>query len=512
MLAPPHNARHDRSWSVLDRVRSPLPLALGLLMILTVLRVSGTVDSDVAWQLWIAGRIRAGAGLYKDILETNPPLWFWMALPVDWLASTFHVRVEPVLVLLIGLLTAWSIVSTDRLLGSDTTFRRTLILSYAVLALFAVPSVHLGQREQIALITTLPYVALVAARRDDRPVSMFLAVCVGALAGVGFALKVYFLLVPIFLEVWLLIGRGRRWRPLRPETVTIVCIGAVYVAAFLTFNADYLTQIVPLLQLAYGAYGAPSLRYLFGLHAIIALFIIAPGAFGILRSQNNQNSFGQALWIAAVGFAGCYFIQSKGWTYHSIPMLGTSSIALLAMLAQTRPAAPIRVLGPALLVLPMMLAIDEYRRPDLPGRDLLQAVEGLHAGDTVGFITTETAIPWSITLQRQYRYASRYNGFWMFAAIDRNDGLANPDPRLAAFRDKVVTDTVADFSCTSPKRIIVWRPQSGQAAIDILPIFLRDPAFAKLLTHYRVTSRTSLETYQLVTPLAQPSGACRQNV
>ncbi len=61
----------------------PLAVALAITALITVLRLSGTVDSDVAWQLWIAGRIHAGANLYTDIVETNPPLWFWMAVPVD---------------------------------------------------------------------------------------------------------------------------------------------------------------------------------------------------------------------------------------------------------------------------------------------------------------------------------------------------------------------------------------------------------------------------------------------
>src|SRR5437868_11088312 len=79
----------------------PLLQALIVTLVITALRASGTVDSDVAWQLWIAGRIHAGANLYRDIIETNPPLWFWMALPVDSMASLLHVRIEAVLVVAI---------------------------------------------------------------------------------------------------------------------------------------------------------------------------------------------------------------------------------------------------------------------------------------------------------------------------------------------------------------------------------------------------------------------------
>src|SRR5437764_5988428 len=95
----------------------PLGVALLVTAVVTALRLTGTVDSDVAWQLWIAGRIHAGAHLYRDIVEVNPPLWFWMALPLDWLAGLFKLRAEAVLVLAMGAATASSLAATSRLLG-----------------------------------------------------------------------------------------------------------------------------------------------------------------------------------------------------------------------------------------------------------------------------------------------------------------------------------------------------------------------------------------------------------
>src|SRR3954467_312228 len=95
----------------------PLWVALIATAFITLLRLTGTVDSDVAWQLWIAGRIHAGANLYRDIIETNPPLWFWMALPIDRIASYLHVRPEPVLTGAIGALVALSLAATHRLMG-----------------------------------------------------------------------------------------------------------------------------------------------------------------------------------------------------------------------------------------------------------------------------------------------------------------------------------------------------------------------------------------------------------
>ena len=491
----------------------PLTAALVVLVLVTALRLTGTVDSDVAWQLWIAGRIHAGANLYTDIIETNPPLWFWMALPVDRVAALLHLRIEPVLISAIGGLSALALAATDRLVRDMPPGRRALLLAYAALCLMAIPWLHVGQREQIALIGTLPYAALVAARRERKSVSSLLAGLIGVGAGLGFALKHYFLLVPLLLELWLVAGKPRQWRPVRPETVAIASVGVAYVAAVLLLEPDYLTTIFPLLRVAYGEVGAPSVRYLFGPYAMVGMVTLALVGSQAKLLRGKEAPFAAALFIASLGYAVAYFVQLKGWAYHAIPLVGCASLALTALLAQSSaPLRMLRVTAPALLSLPLFLAADDARRSDLPSPDLVGAVAGLHPGDTVGFVTSETAIPWAITLQGQYRYASRYNGFWMMPAIARNEHGGAPDPRLVQLGRKIVADTVADFTCLPPKRIIVWRSRDASSGSDILPFFLRDPDFAALLAHYKVQSRTSLETYQMISSLPPPTGPCRKGV
>ncbi len=491
----------------------PLTLALIVLAFVTATRLTGTVDSDVAWQLWIAGRIHAGANLYTDIIETNPPLWFWMALPIDRVASLLHLRIEPVMIAAIGIVSALALAGTNALIRQIQPARRALLLSYAALCLMAMPWLHVGQREQIALIGTLPYAALVAARRGQRVVSPSLAAAIAAGAALGFALKHYFLIVPILLEAWLVIGAGRRWRAVRPETVVIAATGFAYAAAVLVFAPDFVRTIIPLLRLAYGDVGAPSVRYLFGPYAVIGMVTLGLTASHAKLLRGNEAPFAAALVVASLGYAAAYFLQLKGWTYHAIPLVGCASLALAALLAESSvQLKTVRLIAPAFLSLPLFLAADDARRSNGPSADLAGAIAGLHAGDTIGFVTTETAMPWSVTLQGRYRYASRYNGFWMMPAVAANERAAEPDARLARLGRQIVADTVADFTCLPPKRIIVWRSLDGHSGSDLLPFFLRDPRFVVLLSHYRVRSRTTLETYELVSPLPAPMAPCRKGI
>ena len=489
----------------------PLWIALAVTAIVTALRSFDTVDVDVAWQLWIAGRLNAGAHLYRDIMEVNPPLWFWMAQPIDALARGLGMSPEAVLVIAMGGLVGLSLTAANGLITDLEPRRRALLLSYAALALMVMPWVHVGQREQIVLIVTLPYAALVAARAERKRVSTELALLVGAAAGLGFALKHYFLIVPVLLELWLVVRLHRDWRALRPETIAVAAIGMLYAFAILVFAPGYLTNMLPLIRLAYGIVGAPSLGQVFGLFALLGL-----GIFAFVAAHWRllaKAPFASALLVAAAGFAAAYFIQSKGWLYHAIPLVGCASLALAALLAEVaEPFGALRLLAPALLALPLLFAAQEQLHPAQPTPELSASISGLQAGDSVAFLAVDNAIPWSVTLQHRFRYPSRYMAFWMFNAIVRNEQLGAPDGRLAQLGRTIVSETVEDFRCAPPKAIIVARPGPAERGFDILGFFLREPAFDELLSHYKARPWAGYQRYDQISPLPRPNPGCRSGI
>src|SRR3954469_22818443 len=153
-------AQHP-SRSVLGEIRSiaverPLLPALCVIAFATVLRAMSGVDTDVAWQLWVAHRVNLGARLYRDIVEVNPPLWFWLAVPVDGLAAMLQIRSDAVLIVAIGLSASASIKACASLLARVDPARRSVILTYFALMLTVMPWAQAGQREHLALIGALP--------------------------------------------------------------------------------------------------------------------------------------------------------------------------------------------------------------------------------------------------------------------------------------------------------------------------------------------------------------------
>lgn len=495
----------------------PLLPALLLLVIATAVRMAGTVDSDVAWQLWTARHLNGGATLYRDIVEVNPPLWFWVGRPMDALASLMGTRVEPVLIGAIALLTAASLAATSRIIGREPSLRKAVFLAYAVLILFVMPWLHAGQREQLLLIGALPYATLVAARRNSAPVSPVLAFLIGAGAALAFALKHYFLIVPALLELWLIATQRRQCRVMRPEVISILVVGILYAAAILLFAFDYLTTIVPMARLAYGVTGATLLTQLIRPGLLVGLLTLFVIAMHRRHLSGGAAQVGAALTIAALGFAAIYFMQAKGWVYHAIPLEGGAALALAALvLLPVQSPTSLRLIAPALLALPLVVTAQEVAHDPGPERDLLRAISGLKDGDSVGFLTEDTAPPFSVTLQHSFRSASRYNGFWLLRAIASNEARPLPDPRLTGIGREAIHHVTTDFRCIAPHRIVIARPQPGTwnaQSIDILPYFQREAGFTELLTHYRRLDlpRSTYEAYERVSePQRPPVSACRQ--
>ncbi len=159
-----------------------------------------SLSHDVIWQLWIARQMLGGTDLYTGIIEVNPPLWFWMALPVEWLARATDIPAPRMMVAAMMAFAGLGLALAATLLAHETPRRRAAILFALVLAfLVLLPLPDFAQREHICLFGPMCYVLLAAQCADGRIVSLWQALAVGLLAAAGFALKHYFVVVPVVL-------------------------------------------------------------------------------------------------------------------------------------------------------------------------------------------------------------------------------------------------------------------------------------------------------------------------
>jgi hypothetical protein len=447
------------------------------------------VSHDVVWQMWIARQIEHGAKLYADIVEINPPLWFWLALPVERLADFLAVFPPRMMAAAVYVYGGAALLCVALLVADMPARRRAFLLAAAFLATTVVAIPAYAQREHIALIAAIPYAVLLARRAEGAMVDARLALAIGVMAALGFALKHYFVIVPAGLELWLFLRLRFGWRPVRPETVALVALAAAYALALVHFAPDFFKIIVPLVNLAYDGYKVPSLDQL----AKPWVLAWALALFALFRERRVVTPLCSAFAIAGMAFAASYFIQAKGWNYHALPATGCLFLAVAAQSIRWDFAALLRnPLPAAALAAPLLISsvAGPYANP-------LQSymsgqLETIPRGSVAFFISLTPSRMWPAIAIRGDRWPSRYFSFWMLPSLARFEKEhGRLSPALQDIADKLRKQLLHDLTCNPPELIIVdnvaLSPSLDGADFDYLRFFRRNMALAAFLDRYSHT-------------------------
>ncbi|HXZ85194.1 MAG TPA: hypothetical protein VEI82_06865, partial [Myxococcota bacterium] len=310
------------------------------------------LNHDTAWCFAAARRLLGGERLYVDILEVNPPLIFWLMAPAAWLGQTLGIPDGPAAYLLHALSLVAATLAAGRVLALEPAPERWIRSSLlcAFVFLVTVPSVHdLGQRDLLAGILLLPYALLAGRVTLARRCPPGVAIACGALGAVGVALKPFFVIPWLAVEL-VVLWRRRSLRALWRIDAALVVLGqAVYAALVLAVTPAYVWRIVPLASATYGAFNVSRLElvtrwvvpalWLCGLGALVARRRLLPEALALPPVET--------LLAAALGFFTSYVVQGKGFGYHLLPVLVFAALALLCpalgalrLLAQSRRGDP----------------------------------------------------------------------------------------------------------------------------------------------------------------------------
>jgi hypothetical protein len=155
-----------------------------------------TINHDCGWYLFAGGRILDGAQPYVDVVDVNPPLILYLNAAVVALARGLGLAEIAVFQACVLLIVALSLALCARVLADTARSGALGVLAWLLLG-FA--GYDFGQREHLLVASVLPWVLLAATRERGENVPRWLALTTGALAGLGCALKPFFLLVPLFV-------------------------------------------------------------------------------------------------------------------------------------------------------------------------------------------------------------------------------------------------------------------------------------------------------------------------
>lgn len=489
-----------RDAAQIDDARTwPRPRALALVGVVLLIGAipvfQSMINHDVAWILYIADRVLHGSTLYKDIVEINPPLIVWLNIPIVALAhlvgaSSIVVFRVVVLALIAGSL-ALSVRIIGPLNGADGADWVIMLLA-ACFALVAFPGYDFGQREHLLLILALPYVLLTVARARGRVPTAALAIGVGIAAGVGLAIKPFFLTLWIGLIAYAWATEKRLpWR--RPEVLASGAVIVLYGIAVVLFAPQYFGLVRTFAPL-YRTFDDHSYLFvLFKLWPALAALL----AWAVLRREWGWRHVSDVLAIVVVALICSAVVQRKGWTYHRYPAQATALLLVVSLAL-----APLRRVLRDVRVRPLLFAVafaafigraavsGGYTDPMRPRTlvNILAPVVRQYAKGGSIVVLSENIFPgFPLVNYTGTTWASRYCCQWFVQAMypdafwRRPGTVPRPGEHMTPLENSLIHSVVDDLLRYHPRMIIAYRGP----IVDYLRYYAHDPRFLHLLASYR---------------------------
>jgi hypothetical protein len=473
--------------------------------------------TDIAWRYFIAGGILEGKTLYRDVVDLNPPLWFWAAIPSVWIGSVLGVGAHVAamtLAHLSSLIALWMFAKgVDGILSKS---ERGFALVGFLVAILWLAVADVGQREQSALIASLLWLVLALRRDAQLPISLGLAVSIACYSAYGFALKHYFVLIPIAVEVVLALRLGKKWRPFRPETLVLGGLAIGYALLVFFFTHDFLAEIVPVAAISYDAFNAWTGKSKW--HAI--LMIIGPAQFllvplVLMIRLRDKRPIILGLFGLCFLFLMIIVVQMKGFFYHYIALKGVSVLILVLWLGREAPMAAIDKwlvrLGLvgfffSMIISPLQTVLKEGATP--VSGNLLHLIRAEPPSNRIMILSTVPQNSFLVLAQQGRSFGARHYSMWMVPGLIVQG--QNQETAVAAKEQlaRVRREYLEDIQCFAPTILISQSEQfKGQKSIQTEGMaFLReDPAADRWMAdHYRLESRLGdFQVWRQMKPIGQ---------
>ena len=492
-VVTPSAARASRSTGKALRLPHPSgrTLIVAVIALATLaMQLSAYPNHDVSWVLWGADWMLAGAKWGVDIIEPNPPLAWFLAMPSAWVARIGGFPIAATYQVMVCVAAIASVVTFDRLLHA----RLPTLISALFLLVFAYRD--FGQREHLKLSAALTYISITTARlRGDAEPSRGFSIVIGLVAGFGFALKPYFLAAPLCVEAVVLL-RERRWTAiLRPETLAIGAFAVVYGAFCIAFMWDYIATVIPLARTIYWSFDVPSS----GLILPLVIPIVCLGLTGA-ASFRRADALPSLMCAASVGFMVSFWIQHKGYSYHLLPVAAGAAISLGAALESRYVAKRLLLLAQIFLALTLLQSLTatihwwrDFRsdgRHAIEQDRLIAAVNRYASGGKFLVVAVHPYPAFPTALYVNSSQVSRTNSQWFLPAIVElrsNLGHQRRDALLAAERN--ARAFILHDLMRKPDLILIDRNSARhtmtRSDFDFLAFYREDARFRKAWAPYR---------------------------
>ena len=469
------------------------------------------INHDTAVLLYIAKAWLGGGQLYVDMIDINTPLVFVLHLLPEALAEATGIPGTTLLIALLGVGIAGSFLTCRWVLAASLdpahATADALLPLLLLFLLIVYPNNMFAQREHIMLVLVIPYLLVASGRADGEKLSTQLKIVTGLLAGFGFAMKPYFLGMPLFIELYVLsqIGLRRSLADPAPWAVFAVCVAHALFAVIVT--PEYFTVALPLASAFYSEVSQWSMIDL-ALSANLGPPTVILPLLGIAAFLAVRSHLARVIFLAALGGLISAYAQGKGWPYHALPAQALTLLLAGVIIAHVMDHVvwpkrgdnrPARLFAAALMLLvfyqeslhsrPFFKQLD-YRGSEL--QRLKQIVKQEIRGDRILVLSPGIYPHFPMINYLDLRMTMRFESMWLlqgaYASCEELAPLYNPREAMERAEAFVFRSVAEDFYRKKPSLLIVDNvagiPRCQGEAFDYLDYFSRNPLFAKRLEDY----------------------------
>lgn len=292
---------------------------------------------DVGYLLQAANRMLAGGNYVNEIFETNPPMILYLYFPVCLLAKITKIDYIIVARLYIIFL---SVISTGccylllkKIIQPEDRQYNIIFICTLFFILLLLPVNAILQREHMLLIVLLPYLLAAALALENKPIHPIAAIFIGLFAGVGFALKPFFLLPLCLIESLFIIKKRSLFAWVRIESVMILIVFIVYLSSVCLLQPDYINVILPFTFHYYFPFIKKSWEVILTIpYVSICLAVIVSYLF--IQRYDKYKTIGTVLFTGLLGMTAAFLIPRAAWYYHVLPAFGLAVLIVMHLFSQ----------------------------------------------------------------------------------------------------------------------------------------------------------------------------------
>ena len=292
------------------------------------------INWDVSWDILVSKRLLAGGTYTQDFFDLNPPLIFYLLAPAAILSKVTIMSTITALRFYIFFLASVSLACcyflTRKIFREqDAAIRYAFLVTIAFV--FLIPAeFDFGQREHLMLILSLPYLLTIVARLQGNSLHWLFALGVGLCAGLGFAIKPYFLLIPTLVELYYIVKTKNLFAWVRIETITLLLFLISYLVLIFIYYPDYIHFVVPLsAPFYYAGFSQPWSIVIFTAPVLACYLMLVFYLFHY--TKNTYSILNHVLLLTCIGFLISYFFQRTFWNYHILPALAVGLLMFVEM-------------------------------------------------------------------------------------------------------------------------------------------------------------------------------------